>query len=157
VDLKVGKYDIVVETGPSYSTKRVEAAESMMAFVQAVPGAAAVAADLIAEAQDWPKADAIAKRLKRAIPANLTEGEDGEEDQDPNSPQAQMKAQAQQAQQEQMGMAREQAQMGLREQKAKTRQAEANASKAEFEAQEAEIRLFLSKSQPMPMAPQPGL
>jgi hypothetical protein len=28
VDLNVGKYDVVVETGPSYSTKRVEAARA---------------------------------------------------------------------------------------------------------------------------------
>ena len=41
-DLTVGKYDVVVNTGPSYSTQRIEAAESMMAFAQAVPSVAAV-------------------------------------------------------------------------------------------------------------------
>ena len=156
IDLKIGKYDIVVETGPSYSTKRVEAAESMMAFVQAVPSAAAVASDLIAAAQDWPGADGIAKRLKRAIPANLTEGEEGEDQPDPNSPQVQQAQMQAQAQQEAMSMDRERAMMGLREQEAKTRQAVANADKAEAEAEEAKVRLFLSKSQPMPMGPPQG-
>jgi hypothetical protein len=76
VDLAKGKYDIVVETGPSYSTKRVEAAESMMQFVQAVPGAAQVASDLIAKAQDWPLADEIAERLKKALPPGFADEDD---------------------------------------------------------------------------------
>lgn len=65
------KYDIVVTTGPSYATKRMEAADSMIAFVQAVPQAGAVAADLIAKNMDWPGADAIAKRLKKALPPGI--------------------------------------------------------------------------------------
>jgi hypothetical protein len=43
----------------------------MMQFVQAVPQAAAVCGDLIAEAQDWPKAEAIAERLKKMLPPQL--------------------------------------------------------------------------------------
>lgn len=73
IDLSKGKYDIVVETGPSYSTKRVEAAESMMQFVQAVPAAAQVAADLIAKAQDWPLADEIGERLKKILPPGMAD------------------------------------------------------------------------------------
>jgi hypothetical protein len=83
----------VVETGPSYSTKRVEAAESMMAFVQAVPAAAQVAGDLIAKAQDWPMADEIAERLKKMLPPQLAD--DDEDDLTPEQQQA--KAQAMQA------------------------------------------------------------
>ena len=37
-DLSAGKYDVTVSTAPSYSTKRAEAADSMMQFVRAVPG-----------------------------------------------------------------------------------------------------------------------
>ena len=66
-DLAAGKYDVTVSTGPSYSTKRAEAAESMMQFVRAVPGAAALIADLVAKSMDWPGAEQIAERLKRAL------------------------------------------------------------------------------------------
>ena len=72
MDLKAGKYDIVVETGPSFSTRRVEAAQSMLSFFQAVPEAGKIAGDLLARAQDWPMAEAIADRLTRALPPGLT-------------------------------------------------------------------------------------
>ncbi|KKL17337.1 hypothetical protein LCGC14_2486570, partial [marine sediment metagenome] len=39
-DLSVGVYDLAVTTGPSYSTKRVEANEALMQLVQAVPDVA---------------------------------------------------------------------------------------------------------------------
>ena len=79
-DLSAGKYDVEVVTGPSFSTKRIEAAESMMAFVQAVPSAAALISDLIARNMDWPGAEAIAERLKRALPPGVaTDGPVGAE------------------------------------------------------------------------------
>jgi hypothetical protein len=72
-DLSVGKYDVVVSTGPSYSTKRMEAADSMMQFMQTLPGAANMVADLIAKNMDWPGADAIAERLKKTLPPGIDE------------------------------------------------------------------------------------
>lgn len=96
IDINQGKFDIVVETGPSYSTKRVEAAESMMQFVQAVPAAAAAASDLIAQAQDWPLADKIAERLKAMLPPQVLAAS-GEDDQTQEGQQLRAQ-QAQQAQ-----------------------------------------------------------
>lgn len=93
IDLKTGKYDVVIETGPAYATRRVEAAESMMAFIQAVPGAAQIAGDLIASAQDWPDADKIAARLKKALPPGMVD----DDDEDLNDEQKAAKAQAAQA------------------------------------------------------------
>ncbi len=84
-DLTVGKYDVEVTVGPSYKTRRLEAAESMMAFMQAFPQAGAVAGDLVAMNMDWPGAEEIAERLKRSIPPEIS-GDD--EDMDPQ--QAQM-------------------------------------------------------------------
>lgn len=72
-DITVGRYDVRVETGPSYSTKRAEAADSMMQFVQAVPVAGQLAADLIAKNMDWPGADTISERLKKALPPGIDE------------------------------------------------------------------------------------
>lgn len=78
-DITVGKYDVVVNTGPSYNTQRMEAAESMMQFVQAMPQAGQVAADLIAQNMDWVGADDIAKRLKQTLPPNMLDPEEAQE------------------------------------------------------------------------------
>ena len=77
-DLGVVKYDVVVTTGPAYATQRMEAAESMIQFAQAVPAAAAAMADLIAVNMDWPGADTIAERLRKIIPPNLLSPEERE-------------------------------------------------------------------------------
>lgn len=66
-----GKYGVTVTIGPSFATKRIEAAESMMEFVKALPNTAALVSDLIAKYQDWPGAEEIASRLAKAIPPNL--------------------------------------------------------------------------------------
>jgi hypothetical protein len=62
-DLTAGKYDVTVQAGPSYTTRRQEASESMMEFLRVLPAAGAATADLIAKAQDWPGSDEFAKRL----------------------------------------------------------------------------------------------
>jgi hypothetical protein len=68
-DIAEGRYDVTVSTGPSYQTQRLEAADSMMQFIQAVPAAGGVILDLIAQNMDWPGAEAIANRLKKILPA----------------------------------------------------------------------------------------
>lgn len=77
-DLSIQKYDVVVTTGPAFSTQRVEAAEAMIQFAQAVPNAAGAIADLIAMNMDWPNADIIAERMKKIIPANLLTNDERE-------------------------------------------------------------------------------
>jgi hypothetical protein len=63
-NLGAGKYDLTVEAGPSYTTKRVEASEQMIAMMQANPDLAPVIGDLFFKMQDWPFADKIEERLK---------------------------------------------------------------------------------------------
>lgn len=75
-DVTVGKYDVRVNVGPSYATKRLESADSMMQFIQAFPAAAPIAGDLIAKAMDWPGAEEIAERLKKTLPPEIAGGED---------------------------------------------------------------------------------
>ncbi len=71
-DLTFGKYDVSVQTGPAFSTRRVEAAESMIAFSQAVgPQGAMLIADMIAKNSDWPQADEVAERFKAMSQAML--------------------------------------------------------------------------------------
>lgn len=68
---RFGKYGVRVTIGPSYATKRIEAAESMMDFVRALPQTAQYIADLVAKNQDWPQAEQISARLAKLLPPNL--------------------------------------------------------------------------------------
>jgi len=86
-DLAMGKYDVVITTGASYATKRMETADSILNFAQAIPQVAEVAGDLIADNMDFNNSDAIAERLKKGLPLNLLSKEDQEEIQKDAPPQ----------------------------------------------------------------------
>lgn len=73
-DLSVGKYDIAVDTGPSYTTKREEAATQMTEMARAYPALMQIAGDLMVKNFDWPGAEELAKRLKASLPPQLQEG-----------------------------------------------------------------------------------
>ena len=62
-DVTVGEYDIVMDTGPGYNSKRQEAVESMMALFAADPALIQQAGDLLVRNMDFPGADTIADRL----------------------------------------------------------------------------------------------
>jgi len=68
---KLGEYEVAVTVGPSYATKRAEAADSMMAFMKVVPNAAPLIGDLIAKNMDWPGAEEISQRLHTMLPPAL--------------------------------------------------------------------------------------
>jgi hypothetical protein len=141
-DLTVGKYDVRISVGPSYETKRQEASEGMMAFLQAVPQAGPVVADLIAKMQDWPEADRVAERLRKMLPPGMAE----EQEQTPEAQQAAMMAQQQQAQQmqaQQAAMQMEQAKIEaeIRKAQAEAVEAEADAMKAQMEAQMMQLQM----------------
>lgn len=72
-DLSIGKYDIVVDSGPSFTTKRQEAATQMTEMVRAFPQLMQVAGDILASNLDWPGADELAKRMKLLLPPQLQE------------------------------------------------------------------------------------
>jgi hypothetical protein len=78
-DLTIGKYGIIVDTGPSFTTMRQEAAEGMMQFGQMYPEARPYIQDLVAKSQDWEFAQEISDRLKRLLPPQVRE------DIDPNT------------------------------------------------------------------------
>lgn len=70
-DITLGKYGVTVSIGPASETKRTLAAEQMMAFVNAAPQTAGQVMDLVAEAQDWPKAGEFARRFKMLLPPGV--------------------------------------------------------------------------------------
>ena len=67
----VGKYDVVVSTGPGYATKRQEALEAMAQLLQGNPQLWAVAGDLFVKNMDWPGAQEMAARFAKTIDPKL--------------------------------------------------------------------------------------
>ncbi len=63
-DLRVGKYDLTVSTGPSFTTRREEAAYQMTELIRAMPDMAPVVAPELAKNLDWPGADKIAEKME---------------------------------------------------------------------------------------------
>ena len=73
-DLSVGKYDVVMDTGPGYETKREEGAETLVDLLRIGPLAELIAkqgADLVFRAIDHPYMQELADRLMAANPEGL--------------------------------------------------------------------------------------
>ena len=76
-DVTVGEYDVVMETGPGYNSKRQEAVANMMPLLSASPDLMKIAGDLVFRNMDFPGADVIADRLAASNPlANIDEKSD---------------------------------------------------------------------------------
>lgn len=158
-DLSSGRYDVHVSVGPAYETLRAEAREGMMQFLQAVPQAGQVTADLVAAAQEWPDADQFAERLRKLLPPGMAEDEEN-----PQAAELQQAVNAQlqqivpQIQQEMMQSA-EAAKVAadIRKAQAEAAEAEADADRARAEAEEARLKVQAMMAglvqQPRPEAP----
>ena len=75
-DLSVGKYDVEVKAGPSFTTRREEARAEMAQVLQAAgnsPAAPVLLAGFIKNS-DWPGADKIAAKIEATLPPQLQDG-----------------------------------------------------------------------------------
>jgi hypothetical protein len=93
----VGKYDVVVITGPGYATKRQEALEAMAQLLQGNPQLWQVAGDLFVKNMDWPGAQEMSKRFAKTIDPKLME--DGDKSPDLQAAEQQMQAMGQEMEQ----------------------------------------------------------
>jgi hypothetical protein len=76
-DVTVGEYDVVMDTGPGFQTKRQQAVESMMPLLTGNQELFNIAGDLVFRNMDFPGADVIADRLAAMNPlANIDEKSD---------------------------------------------------------------------------------
>lgn len=89
IDFKIGKYDVIVKTGPTYQTKRQRLVEQGTAIIKSYPEAAPLIADLLIGASDFEGAQEIAARLRTQVPPEVlaATGENGGGD-----PKAQLQA-----------------------------------------------------------------
>jgi len=73
-DLGVGRYDVAVDTGPSFTTRREEQAQQMIELIRGYPQAAPLIGDLLVKSLDWQNAEEIAERLKSMLPQQVNDG-----------------------------------------------------------------------------------
>lgn len=114
--LGIGRYDVVCSTGANYATRKEESKEHMATLLQGNPELWQIAGDLFVESMDFPDGDQIAERLRKTLPPNLQEPEEGEAPPIPPELQAQMEQS--QAQIEEMGQVIEQMSEDLESQEA---------------------------------------
>ncbi len=96
-DMRVGTYDVIMETGPGYDTRRQEGVAAFLELMNTALGekVAAVGDDLIVRMMDAPGMDVLADRLAAANPLSQVD----EKSDIPPQAQMQMKAMQQQIQQ----------------------------------------------------------
>lgn len=71
IDLNIGRYDVVVQSGPGFQTRRQEAARGMTDLASRVPPQFAVALiPRIAKMQDWEDADLIGDEFRQIAQAS---------------------------------------------------------------------------------------
>lgn len=157
-DLTVGKYDVVVSIGPSYNTQREETADNMMKFVQAMPNVTPLIADLLVKSFDWPGAEDISKRLRKALPPGLAEDENGgpaspppNPPQPPPDPRVEMEVMAGKQKMEMEGKRMQQegmaAQMNMEQEKLKLQGLHLDNKKKQMEIDKIEAEFVLKATQ----------
>ncbi|KQX18139.1 MULTISPECIES: portal protein [unclassified Sphingomonas] len=139
-NLTLGKYDLTVKAGPSYTSQREEAADMLTELVRANPDSAAILGDLIVENMDIPGGDKAVKRLQAMLPPQVRQAEQGE------NPEAQAAQQQIQQIQQQAQQAIGQLQQALQEAQ---RKAEGNREKAEADSKKADVEAYKAVTERM--------
>lgn len=123
IDLTAGRYDVAIEGGPSFTTRRQEAAAGMEMLIQSNPALFEVIGDLYVKSQDWPMANDIAERIQRMQKRNHPYLFEEEGQQQPPDP-----------------MQQAMVQMEMRGKEASITETEAKAAKASAEALQTETK-----------------
>lgn len=141
----VGRYDVVIDTGPSYATQRQEASAAMTELASKYPPLMDVAGDIVMKTYDFPMADELAERMKK-LPtiAQLVDDDKGKEG---IPPQAQAAMQQMQQQLQQLDQAIQGMEQELSQTQDKQRQAELKAQMEESKRIKAETENYVLKAQ----------
>jgi len=75
----VGRYDVTVAVGPSYTSRRAEAFDAMTQMVQGNPQLMDKAGDLIMKAADFPMAEELSERLAKFLPPGVADDQQSPE------------------------------------------------------------------------------
>ena len=75
-DLSQGTYDITIEVGPSYQTKRQQAVATQLELIKSDPQILPIIGDLLVGEMDIPNAKEISKRLHAMLPPQVLAADD---------------------------------------------------------------------------------
>jgi len=73
----VGRYDVAIDTGPSFQTQRQESQAVMTELVHADPTLMQKAGDIIVRSMDFQDADRLAERIAKTLPPGLEDAKGG--------------------------------------------------------------------------------
>jgi hypothetical protein len=75
-DVGVGNYDVTISVGPSYQSKRQEAAATMLELFKSDPAIVPIMGDILLRNMDFPGAQECADRAKKMLPPQLQDEDD---------------------------------------------------------------------------------
>ena len=73
----VGRYDVAIDTGPSFQTQRQESQAVMTELVRSDPSLMQRAPDIIVRSMDFQDADKLAERLQKFLPPGMADENGG--------------------------------------------------------------------------------
>lgn len=114
-NLNAGVYDVETATGPSFTTKRLEAAEAMMEMTRANPQYLQTHGDIIVKSQDWPGAEEFAKRTRALMPPEMLKAIEAAENEGGEDPKVEQIIRAAEQEIQQRDAALEEAKMVIAE------------------------------------------
>lgn len=157
----VGLYDVYTTTGPSYSTRRVEATEAMTAIAQGNPAMWQMAGDLMVKSMDWPGAEELAKRMRLMLPpqiqAEISKDEGGPEQPQELPPDVKERMMQVAEQMETLQTDLQQAQQDAQKATHKAADEQFKRMKAELDADKANALLAIEKAKDSAEAATPGM
>lgn len=151
-DLTTGEYDVIVDAGPSYASKRAEFVNSVMEAAQSYQGLWPAAGDLLVKNMDWPGADDVSDSLLALAPPQI-QALRAQKSQDPLvvSLSQQMQQMQQQNQQQLQALQQQMSQLGQENQKLTmenyTVKAQAAASAAQAKEQQSMVGVKMIEAQ----------
>jgi hypothetical protein len=107
-DLSTGKYDLVVTSGPNFTTERQETSEAMQRIISAYPELMKLAGDIVMGNMDFKDSDKLAKRIEKTLPMALREQKEGEPPPQPMPPSPQVQILIEKTKTEQIKQQKEQ-------------------------------------------------
>jgi hypothetical protein len=136
----IGTYDVSIDTGPSFSTKRQEGAQMMSDILSKNPPLMQTIGDLAFKAMDFPYADKIADRMYKMLPPQL---QDGQKDQLPPQVQQSMQMASQHIQQQDQMI--QQLQQEVQQKQSSDQLMQAKAQKDVLDAHNASLKLQIDQ------------
>lgn len=140
-DLSRGRFDTAITIGPSYATRRMEAAEAYTQMAGMDEGLMMSAGDLVYKAMDMPYAQEIAERRQALLPAPIQELLQKDKQLPPEVTAAMAQVKKMQATVEQHGQLVQAAQQELQQEMAKAAGDKASAQLAQANVKTAEAAL----------------